>query len=451
MERYKEIERSIIKKYRKEIWSKFIKAVKEYELIKENDKVMVCISGGKDSFLLAKCIQELERHGKVPFTAEYVVMNPGYSEKHRDNILENAKILNVPIRVFESDIFEVVDKISYDSPCYMCAKMRRGYLYSKAKELGCKNTHFMNPNGLWNKDHYTSPYDMALIGRAAMQNENFRTIASTKYYDIGKSNKRKYIDPMGNHHKMLNPGNMPQYGYKYCIGGKTGYTDKCRYTLVTFAKKGNMELVCVVMKVDGSPYMDTNAYTDTTRLFNYCFEKYDKTMIQDDTSNEINKEYLFTNFSPFYSKDTSSLHVDSDAGVILPKGVTLDKTEKKVTYLQTPEKQNGKNVIGHISYTYNGEDVGGADIYYDATDAATLKDSINMTEWFKEAEMTAKKEPFPVKKVMLIVILVICVAGVSCVCVIRIRGYQQKTEYRRRYQKARRHMRKRDRDFYTKR
>ena len=321
----------------------------------------------------------------------------------------------------------------------------------KAKELGCKNTHFMNPNGLWNKDHYTSPYDMALIGRAAMQNENFRTIASTKYYDIGKSNKRKYIDPMGNHHKMLNPGNMPQYGYKYCIGGKTGYTDKCRYTLVTFAKKGNMELDCVVMKVDGSPYMDTNAYTDTTRLFNYCFEKYDKTMIQDDTSNEINKEYLFTNFSPFYSKDTSSLHVDSDAGVILPKGVTLDKTEKKVTYLQTPEKQNGKNVIGHISYTYNGEDVGGADIYYDATDAATLKDSINMTEWFKEAEMTAKKEPFPVKKVMLIVILVICVAGVSCVCVIRIRGYQQKTEYRRRYRKARRHMRKRDRDFYTKR
>ena len=137
MERYKEIERSIIKKYRKEIWSKFIKAVKEYELIKENDKIMVCISGGKDSFLLAKCIQELERHGKVPFTAEYVVMNPGYSEKHRDNILENAKILNVPIRVFESDIFEVVDKISYDSPCYMCAKMRRGYLYSKAKELGC--------------------------------------------------------------------------------------------------------------------------------------------------------------------------------------------------------------------------------------------------------------------------------------------------------------------------
>ena len=137
MERYKEIERSIIKKYRKDIWSKFIKAVKEYELINENDKIMVCISGGKDSFLLAKCIQELERHGKVPFTAEYVVMNPGYNEKHRNNILDNAKILNIPIKVFKSDIFEVVDKISYESPCYMCAKMRRGYLYNKAKELRC--------------------------------------------------------------------------------------------------------------------------------------------------------------------------------------------------------------------------------------------------------------------------------------------------------------------------
>ena len=137
MERYKEIERSIIKKYRKDIWSKFIKAVKEYELINKNDKIMVCISGGKDSFLLAKCIQELERHGKVPFTAEYVVMNPGYNEKHRNNILDNAKILNIPIKVFKSDIFEVVDKISYESPCYMCAKMRRGYLYNKAKELGC--------------------------------------------------------------------------------------------------------------------------------------------------------------------------------------------------------------------------------------------------------------------------------------------------------------------------
>lgn len=137
MEKYKEIERSIIKKYRKGIWSKFVRAIQDYELIKENDKVMVCISGGKDSFLLAKCIQELQRHGKIHFEAYYVVMDPGYNEYNRDFIIDNAKILNVPIEIFKSDIFDVVASIESKSPCYMCAKMRRGYLYNKAQELGC--------------------------------------------------------------------------------------------------------------------------------------------------------------------------------------------------------------------------------------------------------------------------------------------------------------------------
>lgn len=137
MEKYKEIERSIIKKYRKEIWSKFVKAVQEYELIKENDNIMVCISGGKDSFLLAKCIQELQRHGKVKFNAHYVVMDPGYNEYNLDFIIDNSKILNVPIEIFKSDIFDVVSRVDSKSPCYLCARMRRGYLYNKAKELGC--------------------------------------------------------------------------------------------------------------------------------------------------------------------------------------------------------------------------------------------------------------------------------------------------------------------------
>ena len=137
MERYKEIERSIIKKYRKDIWSKFVKAVKDYELIKENDNIMVCISGGKDSFLLAKCMQELQRHGKFKFNIHYVVMNPGYNDYNRKFILDNAKLLNLSIEMFESDIFDVVTKVASKSPCYLCARMRRGYLYSKAKELGC--------------------------------------------------------------------------------------------------------------------------------------------------------------------------------------------------------------------------------------------------------------------------------------------------------------------------
>ena len=137
MERYKEIERSIIKKYRKEIWSRFIAAVQDYKLINENDKIMVCISGGKDSFLLAKCIQEIKRHGKINFNARFVVMDPGYNQKNRDLIIKNAEILNIPIEIFNSDIFGVVDSVDFKSPCYMCARMRRGYLYSKAQELGC--------------------------------------------------------------------------------------------------------------------------------------------------------------------------------------------------------------------------------------------------------------------------------------------------------------------------
>ena len=137
MEKYKEIERSIITKYRKQIWSKFVKGVSDYELIKENDNIMVCISGGKDSFLLAKCVQELQVHGKVKFNAHYVVMDPGYNEYNRSFIEDNAKTLNVPIEIFESNIFDVVSTDGGKSPCYLCARMRRGYLYSKAKELGC--------------------------------------------------------------------------------------------------------------------------------------------------------------------------------------------------------------------------------------------------------------------------------------------------------------------------
>ena len=137
MDRNIDIERSIIKKYRKEIWSNFTKAIKDYELIQENDKIMVCISGGKDSFLMAKCFQELKKHGKINFDVCYTVMNPGYNKKNVDMINNNAKLMNIPIEIFESDIFNVIDSVDFKSPCYFCARMRRGHLYNKAKELGC--------------------------------------------------------------------------------------------------------------------------------------------------------------------------------------------------------------------------------------------------------------------------------------------------------------------------
>ncbi|NLJ90841.1 MAG: ATPase [Clostridiales bacterium] len=131
-----EVERSLQKKFRKTIWSKFTKAIKDYELVKKGDKIAICISGGKDSMLMAKLFQELKKHNKIPFEVVFLVMDPGYSPENRQVIENNAKKLNIPITVFESDIFESVFNVE-KSPCYLCARMRRGYLYSKAKELGC--------------------------------------------------------------------------------------------------------------------------------------------------------------------------------------------------------------------------------------------------------------------------------------------------------------------------
>lgn len=135
-EAYLDIEESIRKKFRKTIWCRFTKAIREYELVKEGDKVAVCISGGKDSMLMAKLFQELKRHNKFPFEVVFLVMDPGYSPENRQIIENNAKKLNIPVTIFESDIFESVFNIE-KSPCYLCARMRRGYLYHKAQELGC--------------------------------------------------------------------------------------------------------------------------------------------------------------------------------------------------------------------------------------------------------------------------------------------------------------------------
>ena len=130
------VELSLQKRFHKELFSRFCRAINEYNLIKPNDKIAVCISGGKDSMLMAKLFQELKKHNKFPFEIQFLVMDPGYNKANRKKLEENAKLLNVPITVFETDIFSSVVRID-KSPCYICARMRRGHLYNKAKELGC--------------------------------------------------------------------------------------------------------------------------------------------------------------------------------------------------------------------------------------------------------------------------------------------------------------------------
>ncbi|KAB3535782.1 tRNA 2-thiocytidine biosynthesis protein TtcA [Alkaliphilus pronyensis] len=133
----KEIERSIITKYRKDIWAKFIKAIKEFQLINDGDRIAVAISGGKDSMLMAKLFQELKLHGHDNFSLQFIVADPGYHENIKGLMVDNCKYLNIPIKVFDSGIFRIISEVSKDYPCYMCAKIRRGALYNKAQELGC--------------------------------------------------------------------------------------------------------------------------------------------------------------------------------------------------------------------------------------------------------------------------------------------------------------------------
>jgi tRNA 2-thiocytidine biosynthesis protein TtcA len=194
MERYEQIERSIITTYRKKIWAKFIKSIIEYDMIQDNDKIAVCISGGKDSMLLAKCFQELKKHGKNNFELEFLSMNPGYSEKNKQKIIENSKLLNIPITMFETDIFSRVDKMT-DHECYLCARMRRGYLYEKAKELGC--------NKIALGHHFDDVIETVLMGMIYSR-KNANNDAQTKKHITSRDgiNKTIIFSQRRRHHKL---------------------------------------------------------------------------------------------------------------------------------------------------------------------------------------------------------------------------------------------------------
>lgn len=161
-----DIERSIIKTYRKDIWIKFIKAIKDYSMVEEGDKIAVGVSGGKDSILMAKLFQELQKHGKVNFEVVFLAMDPGYHPDIKKLLIENCEHLNIPINMYESGIFEVVDKMAKDYPCYLCARMRRGSLYAKAKELGC--------NKLALGHHYNDVIETTMLN--LLYSGNFKTM-----------------------------------------------------------------------------------------------------------------------------------------------------------------------------------------------------------------------------------------------------------------------------------
>lgn len=238
----------------------------------------------------------------------------------------------------------------------------------RVKELGLKDTHFNNPNGLPDPKHYTTAYDMAVIARQAMKSSAFRKVCGTKSYVCAKTNTHKQKRVWNNHHQMIYGWRNPQYEYKYAIGGKTGYTQVAQNTLVTYAEKDGMELVCVIMKAAGPKQGEPNEYTDSTKLLNFGFEKYQKYTVNQDNT-ELNAD-LFNNYGSYFNADESPVHLAEDSTVVLPKDVPLSEAKQSISYDTNAKLQKGDNVIGKITYTYNNRTVGSSDILYKMSDSS---------------------------------------------------------------------------------
>ncbi len=227
----------------------------------------------------------------------------------------------------------------------------------KAVELGCTDSNFVNPHGLPDPDHYTSAYDMALISRAAINNKTFREITGSRTYTIPPTNIQEETRYLANHHKLVRNDSS----FEGCIGGKTGYTSKAQYTLVTFAERDGVTLISVILHCDSI----TNEYADTTNLLNYAFDNYSVYSIAEiEEPNTIDSSPLFTKYSSLFSSTNSRLQVSPNGNIVLPKSASYEDAEKEITLSPISSIVEGENVIGSISYTYNGIYVGSADVIY---------------------------------------------------------------------------------------
>ncbi len=228
----------------------------------------------------------------------------------------------------------------------------------RAAEIGCKNTHFITPNGLHDEDHYTTAYDMALITKEALKNETFREIAGTLNYTVPATNLTDETRPLWNGNKMINPAEP--YYYEYCEGGKTGYTMKANNTLMTFAKKDGLELICVIMDCDGAKY----AYSDTKALYNYCYNNYvyyyplSDFSFESTEENATDQNVILNNYYSSLDHDMIDLSVDKDYALLLNKSVDTTQIEKTVTFYDEAKDDQ----LGEITFAYDGEQIGSTPI-----------------------------------------------------------------------------------------
>lgn len=304
---------------------------------------------------------------------------------------------------------------------------------SKAKELGCKNTHFTNPNGLHNEKHYTSAYDMALIAKAAMENSTFRKITGTKRYTIPPTNKQTETRYMRNHQQMLNPYRYPQYEYEYCIGGKTGYTTKALNTLVTYASKDGMDLVCVVMRADSPKARpNCNVYTDSINLLNFSFENYRKYTTESSTEEKASSP-LFAKYNYLFSKENSPLQISNNACVVLPFDADYKDASKNIIYYDNIKLEDGKNIIGNITYTYGGKTVGYSDIIFNKVSMPRLASFIPVVKEpvLNHIPITSNYESNPILAIFFVVLIIIIVVVIILIFIKPMKNYSMKYKNRK--------------------
>lgn len=309
---------------------------------------------------------------------------------------------------------------------------------SYAAALGCKNSHFVNPSGLFDADHYTCCYDMALISRAALANETFRNIDCAKSYVIPATNLVDEKRPISNHHQMLTgyKSDFEQYKYDGCIGGKTGYTDIARNTLVTFASRNGMELICVVMKSTTH-----DQYKDTIALMDFGFNNYSiyDFSNESDVKNMADNDELFNRYFTLADSSRSLIYTDGHTDVVLPKGADKKDVKTKIKYFTTVTLEKGENFIGRITYTFDKKTVGQTKIYLNLENDE-LKASVKLPKNLKtiEVDTTENEEKsflpdLPYKKIGII-------AGASLAFIllmVLIAGHLKRGSRRRRYSSRR--------------
>ncbi len=296
----------------------------------------------------------------------------------------------------------------------------------KASSLGCKNTHFVNPHGLHDEKHYTTCRDMALITREAMKNETFRKIFGTRTYQIPPTNVQSETRYLRNHHKFVL---RQDYRYDDCIGGKTGYTSNSKFTLVSVAKRGDLELICVIMRDDSTPHQ----YNDTAKLFDFAFDNFSIYPIADlEDTKVIDESPMFTRYNPLLSKSETPISIDEDGYLVLPNTASFQDAKKEVSFYSSDKE----NTIGKISYSYNGEYVGGADILYN--DASSLKlaqsKTIKNNPTSTPADISSEKKESNLRPVILsgIIGLFILIAILYFILVERPRLKRRSAYYKKR-------------------